>query len=101
MRPQRLIVSPGEPGGIGGEILVDAAYHGASPLVTIDDPDRLSAIAKAKKLPLKIAVVDDLDAADGLSSDTLAVLPITWAETPKPGHASVANAPQVIEAIRK
>jgi len=101
MRPQRLIVSPGEPGGIGSEILVDAAYHVASPLVTIDDPDRLSAIAKAKKLPLKIAVVDDLDAADGLSSDTLAVLPIAWTETPKPGHASVANAPQVIEAIRK
>ena len=101
MHPQRLIVSPGEPGGIGGEILVDAAYHGASPLVTIDDPDRLSAIAKAKKIPLKIALVDDLEAADALSGDTLAVLPMTWAEAPKPGHASVANAPQVIDAIRK
>jgi 4-hydroxythreonine-4-phosphate dehydrogenase len=101
MHPQRLIVSPGEPGGIGGEILVDAAYDGASPLVTIDDPDRLSAIAKAKKIPLKIARVDDLEAANALSGDTLAVLPITWAEAPKPGHASVANAPQVIDAIRK
>ena len=101
MHPQRLIVSPGEPGGIGGEILVDAAYHGASPLVTIDDPDRLSAIAKAKKIPLKIARVDDLEAANALSGDTLAVLPMTWAEAPKPGHASVANAPQVIDAIRK
>jgi len=101
MHPQRLIVSPGEPGGIGGEILVDAAYHGASPLVTIDDPDRLSAIAKAKKTPLKIARVDDLEAANALSGDTLAVLPMTWAEAPKPGHASVANAPQVIDAIRK
>jgi 4-hydroxythreonine-4-phosphate dehydrogenase len=101
MHPQRLIVSPGEPGGIGGEILVDAAYHGASPLVTIDDPDRLSAIAKAKDIPLKIARVDDLDAANALSGDTLAVLPMTWAEAPKPGHASVANAPQVIDAIRK
>jgi len=101
MHPQRLIVSPGEPGGIGGEILVDAAYYGASPLVTIDDPDRLSAIAKAKKIPLKIARVDDLESANALSGDTLAVLPMTWAEAPKPGHASVANAPQVIDAIRK
>jgi len=69
--------------------------------VTIDDPDRLSAIAKAKKTPLKIARVDDLEAANALSGDTLAVLPMTWAEAPKPGHASVANAPQVIDAIRK
>ena len=98
---KRLLVTPGEPGGIGGEILVDAAYHGASPLITIDDPDRLAAIAKAKSCALKISPVASIPDADALPSDVLAVLPITWAEKPDPGTASAANAPQVIDAIKR
>ena len=96
---KRILITPGEPGGIGGEILVEAAFHGASPLVTIDDPLRLAAIAEAKSLPLNIKPVDHVADANGLASDVLAVIPITWAEVPAPGTASIANAPQVIDAI--
>ena len=96
---KRLLVTPGEPGGIGGEILIDAASQGASPLITIDDPDRLSALAKAKSVALKIKPIASIDDANDLPADTLAVLPITWAEPPRAGTASVANAPQVIDAI--
>ena len=95
----RLLVTPGEPGGIGAEILIDAAKEGASPLITIDDPDRLNAVVRSKNASLKIKAIDDIASANALPASTLAVLPITWAEPPTPGVASVANAPQVIDAI--
>jgi 4-hydroxythreonine-4-phosphate dehydrogenase len=98
--PQRLIVTPGEPSGIGAEILIDAIHNTASTLITIDDPDRLLSIAKAKGLVLDCAAIGAVEDADHLSDDTLAVLPITWAESPIPRRPSVANAPQIIDAIK-
>lgn len=100
---KRLLVTPGEPGGIGGEILIDAAHQsaqrGGSALITIDDPNRLTTLAKAKSVALNITPVDSVEAANDLPPETLPVLPITWPEAPQPGQASVANAPQVIDAI--
>lgn len=96
---KRLIITPGEPGGIGGEILVDAVAMGVGPLVTIDDPARISAIAKAKNTPIKIKPIDTIEQADHLPDDVLAILPIDWSKTPEPGIALEANAPQVIDAI--
>ena len=43
---QRLLVTPGEPSGIGAEILVKAASQGATNLITFDDPDRLRSVAE-------------------------------------------------------
>ena len=97
----RLMITPGEPGGIGGEILVDAAQAGAKNLITIDDPDRLQQIAASKNVKLNHAVVQDINEATNLPAATLAILPITWAEPPIAGQPSVANAPQVIAAIKQ
>ncbi|HCD50198.1 MAG TPA: 4-hydroxythreonine-4-phosphate dehydrogenase, partial [Alphaproteobacteria bacterium] len=43
----RLIVTPGEPAGIGGEILLKAIEAGATGLITLDDPERLASMAAA------------------------------------------------------
>ena len=97
---KRLIITPGEPAGIGAEILVEAAHGGASPLITMDDPDRLRAVAEAKGLALELASVASVEDANTLPPHVLAVLPLSWAETPVAGQPSTANAPQVIDAIR-
>ena len=100
---RRIIITPGEPAGIGGEILVDAAYHnsikGSWPLLTIDDPLRLAAIAKAKGLNLDIAAVSSPDEAAALPPQTLAVMPIKWRQAVVAGKPVSCNAKQVIEAI--
>ena len=45
MSSGRLIITPGEPAGIGGEILLKAINQGAANLVAIDDPERLMELA--------------------------------------------------------
>ncbi len=97
---QRFIITPGEPAGIGAEILVAALRHTSAPLVTIDDPERIAAAAYAHDVTLNYKAVDSIAAADELPSNVLAVLPITWAEKPVHGKPSAANAPQVIAAIK-
>ena len=96
---QRLIVTPGEPAGIGAEILVQAIDHGARHLVTFDDPDRLRAVRDDLGLDIDIAEIESMDDAASLPPETLAVLPLNWEEPITPGTPSAANAPQVIDAI--
>ena len=96
---RRIIITPGEPAGIGGEILVDAAYHNSCPLLTIDDPLRLRAIAKAKGLRLDIESVGSAKEAAALPPKTLAVMPIKWRQAVVAGKPDSCNAQQVIKAI--
>lgn len=99
MPSDRLIITPGEPAGIGGEILLKAIAAGASRLITIDDPERLMQLAGDMEIRLNADVITSIDEASSLPPETLAVLPITWAEEPVAGEPAIANAPQVIEAI--
>ena len=98
---QRLIVTPGEPAGIGAEILVQAHHHGARHLmVTFDDPDRLRAVRDMILVLISISLrLKAIDDAASLAPETLAVLPISWAEDITYGKPSQGNAPQVIKAI--
>lgn len=100
MSRPRLVVTPGEPAGIGAEILVDAVSQGASGLITIDDPERLMAVCEKHQTPIKIQAINTIEDAQSLDDDCLAVLPIKWNEKPVDGIPSVANAPLVIEAIQ-
>jgi 4-hydroxythreonine-4-phosphate dehydrogenase len=99
MPARRLLVTPGEPAGIGAEILVEAVFRGSSGLVTLDDPDRLAATAKSRSMSIRIAAIDSINDAAELERDVLAVLPLNWPEAPQHGHPDPANAPQVIKAI--
>lgn len=103
----RLIVTPGEPAGIGAEILIKAVQEEQNQIITIDDPDRLAKLASDGGYPLDLTIIDDNSAIADISPDIpttgrphhLAVIPITWADTITAGTPSAANAPQVIEAI--
>ncbi|MGC6485286.1 MAG: 4-hydroxythreonine-4-phosphate dehydrogenase PdxA [Candidatus Puniceispirillales bacterium] len=99
MPSKRLIVTPGEPAGIGGEILLKAIEAGATRLITMDDPERLMQLAGDMGIRLRAEVVGSIPEAEALAPESLAILPIHWPEPPQPGAPTVANAPRVIDAI--
>jgi len=99
MASDRLFITPGEPAGIGGEILIKAVQAGLGLLLTRDDPDRLARLADAMGKPIEMKVIDRVEKARDLPAKTLGVLPMTWPETPHPGAPSAANAPAVIDSI--
>lgn len=95
----RLVVTPGEPAGIGAEILIKAVHQGASGLAVFDDPERLRQTAKTLGVDVAIEAVETIEEASFLAPEVLAVLPIIWAEDITYGKPSQRNAPQVIKAI--
>lgn len=95
----RVIVTPGEPSGIGGEILLKAIDSGIGDLITLDDPERLADLAAAMGIRLRAETIAEVEDAADLPSDCLAILPIAWPEPPQPGKPSEANAKTVINAI--
>ena len=101
MTAGRLVVTPGEPAGIGAEILLKAVAGGVEGLTTIDDLARLESLAGEMGIGINARAVSSPAEAEGLASGVLAVLPIEWPETPVPGRPSEANAPAVIDAVTR
>ena len=99
-----VIITPGEPAGIGAEITLKSC---AGPLRDTDlqvclmeDPDRMSQLADQLGLDISITGISAPEDAMHLPADTLGILPVTWAADPRPGMADTRNAPAVIDAIR-
>ena len=97
----RLIITPGEPAGIGAEILIKAVAQGAEGLIAIDDPARLEALAQKINANITLKAISNLDEAKNLPPSTLAVMPTAWATPPTLGKPDKANAPIVIDAIKQ
>ena len=97
----RLIITPGEPAGIGAEILIKAVDQGAEGLIAIDDPARLEALAQKINANITLKAISNLDEASALPPSTLAVMPTAWATPPTLGKPDKANAPIVIDAIKQ
>lgn len=99
MATDRVFITPGEPSGIGGEILIKCLHEGAGHIITRDDPDRLSRLADEMGKPVAIKIIETAEAASDLPERTLGVIPMSWPETPVPGKPSTANARSVIDSI--
>ncbi len=97
-RPPRLLVTPGEPAGIGGELLLLAAASGEANLWTIDDPDRLEALARRGNINTVITTISPAQ-TDTLPPGHLGVIPMIWPKDISAGAPSSENAPKVISAI--
>jgi 4-hydroxythreonine-4-phosphate dehydrogenase len=98
-----LALTMGDPAGIGGELSLKAwkARRGGRPFVALDDPDRLSDIARSLKLDVPIRAVNAAGAAGAVFREALPVLPIKLAAPPVPGQADPANAAAVIASIEQ
>jgi len=91
-----LALTPGEPAGIGPDLLVMLAQQGFDcGVIAIADPQLLRERARALALPLDILPPDPLPAPPG----ALRVLPVTLARPAIPGTLDKANAHYVLATL--
>ncbi len=101
LRP--LALTMGDPAGIGGELSLKAwlARRTARPFVALDDPDRLSDVARTLGLDVPVRIVNAAAAAGAVFREALPVLPVRLATPVRPGIADPANAAAVISSIER
>jgi 4-hydroxythreonine-4-phosphate dehydrogenase len=100
-----LALTMGEPAGIGGETALKAwlarEQHHLPPFFLIDDPERLTAIARSVDLDLMVCPIAAPEEAPALFPRALPVLPEPLERRVAPGRPDPANGAAVIGAIRR
>ncbi|MFM7273714.1 MAG: 4-hydroxythreonine-4-phosphate dehydrogenase PdxA [Gammaproteobacteria bacterium] len=95
--PAALVLTPGEPAGIGPDLLIALAQEGfAEPVLAIADPALLRERAALLGLPVKILPPDPAPSPPG----TLRVLPLTLAAPVQAGRPDPRNARYVLQTLR-
>jgi len=98
----RIVVTPGEPAGIGPDLAVLLAQRKhACEIVCVADPELLEQRAHALKLPLRLRAVDFAERSSlPLAEGELAVHAVALAEQAFPGQLNPANAAYVLATLR-
>ncbi|HJT07646.1 MAG TPA: 4-hydroxythreonine-4-phosphate dehydrogenase PdxA [Stellaceae bacterium] len=100
-----LALTVGEPAGIGGELTLLAwRFRQAAalpPFFALDDPVRLERLAGALGWPVPLHPIAAPEEAAAVFPQALPVLPLTLPGAVTAGRPDPANAPAVIEAIRR
>ena len=98
MTPRPLALTPGEPAGIGPDLVVRIAQRAwPRPLVAVADPELLRTRARALGLPLRLLdPVDDTPAPAG----SLYCRPVALRAAVRPGRLDPVNAAYVLETLR-
>jgi 4-hydroxythreonine-4-phosphate dehydrogenase len=97
-----LALTMGEPAGIGGEIALAAwlrRSEGVPPFYLIDDPDRLTRLARALAWNVKLQPIEKPEHAASVFAGALPVTPIGGSPAAKPGRPAAADAKLVLGAI--
>jgi 4-hydroxythreonine-4-phosphate dehydrogenase len=96
----RLAITPGDPAGIGPDIVIKTARQPqAADLVVFADPELLLARADTLKLPLHIVRYDPGQQPALLPANTLRVCSVTLKTPAVAGHPDKGNAAYVLETI--
>lgn len=102
MNVQRIVITPGEPAGIGPELVVQLAQRDwPMELVICADPQLLSDRALALGLPLTLLPYDADQPAQPQRARTLTVLPVSLRAAVVPGQLSVANGGYVVDTLAR
>jgi 4-hydroxythreonine-4-phosphate dehydrogenase len=99
-----LLLTMGEPAGIGGEIALKAWLRrgeGLPVFAAVDDPERLARLADALGLDAKFRAIAAPKEAAAAFSAALPVLPQTLPAPAVPGKPSAATAAAVIASIER
>ncbi|GGF25222.1 4-hydroxythreonine-4-phosphate dehydrogenase [Aliidongia dinghuensis] len=99
-----LVLTMGEPAGIGGELAFAAWSRRAAGVpcfALLDDPERLGALARSLGLKLPIRPIEHAADAEAVWASALPVLPIPLAARVVPGKPDPANAGAIIRAIER
>jgi 4-hydroxythreonine-4-phosphate dehydrogenase len=98
----RIAITPGEPAGIGPDIVLAVAQgHWQAELVAVADPDLLQARAARLGLPITLEPLDPAAAPQKHKPGTLRILPVALAIPCQPGHLDPANAAYVVETLQQ
>lgn len=96
----RIALTPGEPAGIGPDLVIALAQQAqAHEIVAIADPQLLRARAQQLNLPLQLREVDLHQAPQPSAAGELAVWPVALAEAAEPGTLNVKNAPYILQTL--
>lgn len=96
----RLAVTPGEPAGIGPDILITLAQHGhAHEIIAVADPQLLRQRAALLGLPLRIREVNFNQPARANERGELAVFPIPLVDRCEPGVLNANNSAYVLDTL--
>ncbi len=99
-----LVLTPGEPAGVGCELAADAWLRRRDripPFLLIDDPDRVAARLRAIGRDVQVLAVDGPEAAAGRFPDALPVLPHHFPAPDRPGTPDPENGVAVAQAIER
>lgn len=95
-----IAITPGEPAGIGPDLIIQLAQsHATDDWVIIADPTLLARRAAILGLPLKIQVVDREPAPS--RTGMLRVMPVPLHQIESPGHLDPTNAAYVLETLKR
>ena len=93
-----MILTPGEPAGVGAEITIKSWYAGQRDICVIESPKRLADIAEKLGIPLSIRAITHPN--QFLANDeSLHVIPIDWPVPPVSGSPNHHNGQIVVESI--
>lgn len=96
----RLIVSTGEPAGIGPDIMLAAARQSYNAdIITVGDPALFHARAKQLDLPIRIQETDLQSSHDFTEKDILRIIPVDLATTSQAGKLDSKNANYVLQVL--
>ena len=99
----RIAVTPGEPAGIGPDLIIQLAQaRQTTELVVVADPDLLEQRAKSLSLPLTIHEFNNPDETPDRSVQScLTCLPVPLNKSATAGKLDPANAEYVLETLRQ
>lgn len=95
----RILISTGEPAGIGPDIVIQAAQQAwDAELIAVGDPDLLLQRAAALNLPLQLNPFAE-NISQPLPAGTLSIIPVKLRAPVIPGELNPANAVYVLESL--
>jgi 4-hydroxythreonine-4-phosphate dehydrogenase len=95
-----LIITPGEPAGIGTEISLKAWQAGIKNICLMGNLDHIAQTAQSLGIMANFYEISEPSLYD-YDTSALAIIPVSWKKMPIAGHPDSVNAPMVIDAIRQ
>lgn len=100
IKPERILITPGEPAGIGPDITIHIAQQKwPVELVAVTDPTLLTQRAKQIGLPLRLVDSNLEHDPTPNAAGVLKILPMPMQEPVRPGELNIGNTPFVISTL--
>lgn len=102
MRTPRIVITPGEPAGIGPDLILSLAeHHWPVELVIIADPELLQQRAQELNISVNLVKYDSSTAAKPQPAGSLTICPIALKHSVTAGSLDVANGLYVVETLHR